>query len=127
MSGLPLSPHYPVPTSPSVLWVAEGIDSDRMDWKPHFEDYYSRMDYKAAKKLRALKQFGKPDSEPMSLTSKSENIYAHVSRSAATDTRIVANVPPSPKLTRSLPMTFRKLSPIWTQRVHKPTFVISIH
>ncbi|KAH6656889.1 hypothetical protein BKA67DRAFT_642969 [Truncatella angustata] len=80
-SGTPLSPYYQVPSSPSMLWNAEGIDGDRMEWKPQFEDYYRRMDYKAAKKLQQLKQYGNVDSETMSPMSN-DVFFAQLSPSA---------------------------------------------
>ncbi|KAI1867124.1 uncharacterized protein JN550_007176 [Neoarthrinium moseri] len=59
-SGTALSPCYAVPSNPSVLWTAEGIEADRMASMPRFEDHYSRMDPVAAKQLQNLKQVGRP-------------------------------------------------------------------
>lgn len=58
-------------------WNAEGIDCDRMDWNPQFEDYYRRMDHKSAKKLQRLKQLGRLDSDAPSPASKGED-YGYV-------------------------------------------------
>ncbi|KAK9778673.1 hypothetical protein SCAR479_04296 [Seiridium cardinale] len=71
-TGRPMTPHYPVPSNPSVVWVAEGIDTNRMYWKSRFEDDYARMDPSAAKKLRQLKQFGRVYSEPETPAGKDE-------------------------------------------------------
>ncbi|KAI0137255.1 hypothetical protein BJ170DRAFT_711352 [Xylariales sp. AK1849] len=72
MYGMALSPHHLVPSSPSILYTAPGIDADRMAYRPGFEDQYSRMDPVAAKALRNLKQAGKPVSDTASPAGKNE-------------------------------------------------------
>ncbi|KAH8677351.1 hypothetical protein BX600DRAFT_492814 [Xylariales sp. PMI_506] len=49
--------------SPSLLWIAEGIESNRLKNQAEFEDQYAHMDPQAAKKLRCLVQTGHPVSE----------------------------------------------------------------
>jgi hypothetical protein len=75
--GYILSPHYPVPSSPSILWTSEGIDTDRLN-DPGFEDMYSRMDPIAAMSLRKLKQHGRPNSETSDSPSENDEHYTHV-------------------------------------------------
>lgn len=72
-----LSPHYPIPSSPSIVWTAEGIDTDRMN-QPAFEEKYSRMDPIAAMSFRKLKQYGKPNSETAGSPAGNDEHYTHV-------------------------------------------------
>ncbi|KAK8107802.1 uncharacterized protein PG998_009815 [Apiospora kogelbergensis] len=53
-TGYELSPSYEVPTSPSLLYVPEGVDFVRSQDPAAFEGRYSRMDPMAGKLLRRL-------------------------------------------------------------------------
>ncbi|ORY56071.1 uncharacterized protein BCR38DRAFT_528608 [Pseudomassariella vexata] len=56
-TGVEMSPCYPVPWEPSILWTAEGIDTDRVD-NVGFDHKYSRMDPIAGRKLHELRHQG---------------------------------------------------------------------
>ncbi|KAK8094565.1 hypothetical protein PG997_001250 [Apiospora hydei] len=60
-TGCELSPCYAVPTSPSLLYLPEGVDAVRAREPTAFEGRYSRMDPLAGKQLRKLMFFYRPN------------------------------------------------------------------
>ncbi|KAK6845071.1 hypothetical protein PG995_015181 [Apiospora arundinis] len=60
-TGYEMSPCYAVPTSPSLLYVPEGVDAIRNQNPTAFEGRYSRMDPMAGKSLRRLLFYGRPN------------------------------------------------------------------
>ena len=59
-TGMILSPHYLLPSSPSVLYSPAGVDPRQLVWNPDtFQQAYARMDPLAARELREH-QHGQP-------------------------------------------------------------------